>query len=223
MLQPCSAQSAPCTELLTQLAFSAPATCAAGPAQLGDTPCTCCPESVPTTCQLCRFDCIHVSASVWLGCAQDTCRLSPLGATSNADRFLQELQALRPSTTPSAHEWQQFNSTTSSKAFDLGSLVAAVQPLQQAPSSATQPLHGGVLTPFSSHNSSSSSSSNGSNTRGSEQQQLPLRVVLVYCRSRLPAPVWQTHRQAGLAVDCLHVHDKPQPGEQQQQLQVRPS
>jgi len=48
-----------------------------------------------------------------------------------------------------------------------------------------------------------------------------LRVVLVYCRSKLPAPVWQTHRDAGLAIDCLHIHDKPQPGEQQQQLQVR--
>jgi hypothetical protein len=146
--------------------------------------------------------------------AQDTCTLNALGATSNADRFLQELQALQPSTT---HEWQQSSSTSSSsKPFDLGSLIAAAQPLQQVPSSAAQPMHGGVLTPFSS----SSSSSSSSNTRGSEQQQQLLRVVLVYCRSRLPAPVWQTHRQAGLAVDCLHVHDKPQPGEQQQQLQV---
>lgn len=155
------------------------------------------------------------------GCAQDTCKLTPLGATSNADRFLQELQALQPSTTAvPAIEWQQSSSGSSSTSFDLGSLIAAAQPLQQVPSSTAEPLHGGVLTPSSAYNSSSGSSASSSNTRGSEQQQL-LRVVLVYCRSRLPAPVWQTHRQAGLAVDCLHVHDKPQPGEQQHQLQVQ--
>lgn len=141
---------------------------------------------------------------------QDVCSLHPLGATHSVDRILEALQSL---------ELQHSTPTQPQQPFDLGSLVAAVQPLQQQEqprnrTTAPQQLHGGLLVPLANNSSSSSS-------RASEpQQQQRLRVVLVYCRSRLPAPVWRSHRQAGLAVDCLHVHDKPQPGEQQQQLQV---
>lgn len=157
---------------------------------------------------------------------QDTCSLHPLGATSSAERFLEALNLL--SSPPAAAAEQQQgcpdSSSSSSRPFDLGSLIAAVQPLQQqqqgqllqAPSrsAAAQQVHGGVLMPLSGNANSTSSSS-------AEPQQHLLRVVLVYCRSRLPAPVWVSHRHGpGLAVDCLHVHDKPQPGEQQQQLQV---
>lgn len=157
---------------------------------------------------------------------QGTCSLHPLGATSHADRFLEALQSLQPSNspaqqnTPGVQEWQPTSSASPNLPFDLGSLIAAVAPLQQplrSNTAAAQHMHGGVLTPIS--NSSSSSSNTGSSVKSSEPQQL-LRVVLVYCRSKLPAPVWHVHKQAGLAIDCLHVHDKPQPGEQQQQLQV---
>lgn len=152
---------------------------------------------------------------------QDTCSLLPLGATSNADKFLEALQALQHSSTAATDPAQQLQEPSSSsssthKPFDLGSLVAAVQPLQQVQSHCAPPqqMHGGVLTQLTSH-------SHGNNASAESQQQL--RIVLVYCRSRLPAPVWHAHKDAGLAVDCLHVHDKPQPGEQQQELQVRGS
>lgn len=143
----------------------------------------------------------------------------PLGATSNADKFLETLQALQHSSTAATDPAQQQQdlmqpvSSSAHKPFDLGSLVAAVQPLQQLQSQCApqQQMHGGVLTQLASH-------SHGSNTSAEPQHQL--RIVLVYCRSRLPAPVWHTHKDAGLAVDCLHIHDKPQPGEQQQELQV---
>lgn len=161
---------------------------------------------------------------------KDTCALLPLGVTSSADRLLEALQSLQPSS--SGLEAQQEGgalqqpASSSSRAFDLGSLIAAVQPLQQQPQqqhcAAGQPMLGGMLMPVSSSNSGrGSSSSSTSSSSSSRQPQQLLRVVLVYCRSRLPAPVWNSHRQAGLAVDCLHVHDKPQPGDQQQQLQVR--
>lgn len=154
---------------------------------------------------------------------QDTCKLLPLGATSNPDRLLEALQGLQPSSSssvePQQEPQQQPASSSSSRAFDLGSLISAVQPLQQQPQqqhgAAVQPMLGGMLTPVSSSNSGRSSSS----ISISSQPQQRLRVVLVYCRSRLPAPVWHSNRQAGLAIDCLHVHDKPQPGDQQQQLQ----
>jgi hypothetical protein len=154
---------------------------------------------------------------------QDTCSLMPLGATSNADKFLEALQLLQhnsPSAAEPAQKQQELTQSSSSstsssthRPFDLGSLVAAVQPLQQSQSHCTpqHQMHGGVLTQLDSH-------SHGSNTSAGPQQQL--RIVLVYCRSRLPAPVWHMHKDAGLAVDCLHIHDKPQLGEQQQELQV---
>lgn len=164
-----------------------------------------------------------------------------LGVTSNAERFLEALHALQPQGPAAANpaealqqQQQQpltLSSSPASKPFDVGSLIAAAQALQHNTSGtpAAQPMHGGVLsstsssTPHSLGMSSTAgrSSLGGGGSRRSPEPQAMLRVVLVYCRSKLPAPVWQTHRDAGLAIDCLHIHDKPQPGEQQQQLQVR--
>lgn len=123
------------------------------------------------------------------------------------------MQQLQPSEDPSGNS---SGSGGSRAPLDLGSLVQAVAPLQQQ----QQPhagdllhLHQGTLSVPS--NSKSDSHNSYSNALSTSSPINRLRVILIYGRSCLPAPkldISSNINSQGLAIDCLYIHDKPQPG-----------